>query len=261
MFDFHIHSNVSFDSSSEAADIVAAAKAAGLREICFTDHYDFNVLDGNVPEFFRLPRYAEVYDNLHAEGIAVRYGVEFGIMPDNAHELKNLLSKRNFDFVIGSVHTVDGFEIYGPPFWQGKAVTQCFRKYLETTLASVSAHSDFDVLGHLTYASKCPPNTEKKRIEYADFSDIIDEILLTLAKNGKGLEINTSGMDKLGAFLPDESIIRRFRELGGEIVTVGSDAHAPDRVGQYSDEALDICRRLFGYVCTFNNRQPVFHKL
>ena len=89
----------------------------------------------------------------------------------------------------------------------------------------------------------------------------MDEILRVLIAKGKGMEINTSGVDRVGVFLPDEAVVRRYHQLGGEIITIGSDAHTPDRVGQYTDRATRLCREVFGYVCTFENRQPVFHKL
>ena len=94
-----------------------------------------------------------------------------------------------------------------------------------------------------------------------DHRELIDEILRTVAANGKGLELNTSGMDRCGAFLPAKEYFQRFKELGGEIITIGSDAHRCNRVGQYSFDACDIFRDIFGYVCTFQNRQPIFHKL
>ena len=84
---------------------------------------------------------------------------------------------------------------------------------------------------------------------------------LPVAGKGKGLELNTSGLDRCGGFLPTPDYFRRFKELGGEIVTVGSDAHRSDRVGQYSKEACQVLKEIFGYVCTFEGRKPVFHKL
>ena len=75
------------------------------------------------------------------------------------------------------------------------------------------------------------------------------------------MEINTSGVDRCGGFLPTADFFRRFKELGGEIVTVGSDSHNTERVGQYSREACEILKDIFGYVCTFEKRQPIFHKL
>ena len=82
-----------------------------------------------------------------------------------------------------------------------------------------------------------------------------------LVQKGKGMEINTSGVDRAGVYLPNAEFLKRFKELGGEIVTVGSDAHDASRVGQYVPEALEILKDIFGYVCTFEARKPIFHKL
>ena len=91
--------------------------------------------------------------------------------------------------------------------------------------------------------------------------EIIDEILKVLVRKGKGMEMNTSGVDRCGDFLPYDVYFRRFKELGGQIVTVGSDAHTASRVGQYTHRACEILKDIFGYVCTFEDRNPIFHKL
>jgi histidinol-phosphatase (PHP family) len=98
-------------------------------------------------------------------------------------------------------------------------------------------------------------------VPYGEHRELVDEILKELVRKGKGLEMNSSGVDRCGGFLPTADYFLRFRELGGEIVTIGSDAHRCDRVGQYSKEACQILREIFGYVCTFEGRNPVFHKL
>ena len=125
----------------------------------------------------------------------------------------------------------------------------------------MKVHEDYDVLGHLTYISKCRAHPAPRPVPMGEHREIIDEILRELARKGKGMEINTSGVDRCGAFLPTADFMRRFKELGGQIVTVGSDAHDAGRVGQYCHEAAHILQDIFGYVCTFEGRKPVFHKL
>ena len=98
-------------------------------------------------------------------------------------------------------------------------------------------------------------------MSFQQHRELIDEILKELARKGKGMEINTSGVDRCGDFLPYDVYFRRFKELGGQIVTVGSDAHTASRVGQYADRACAILKDIFGYVCTFQDREPIFHKL
>ena len=163
--------------------------------------------------------------------------------------------------MLGSIHFVDDLDVYFEPWWRGKTIFQAERRYLEATLDCVRIHGDFDVLAHLTYISKPPCHPAPRPVIYEDHRELIDEILKTLAAKGKGLELNTSGMDRCGGFLPTADIFRRFRELGGEIVTIGSDAHRTDRIGQYAFEACDILKDIFGHVCTFENREPIFHNL
>ncbi len=256
-----MHSRVSFDSNGDPRQMAQTALAHGLREICFTDHYDHHDIREETPDLFTPEEYAKAYDSLAVKGLTIRRGVEYGLTTWNAPELKDLLAARRFDFVIGSVHYVDGFDPYYPNFWQGKTVEQAFTRYLEHTLACVRSHEDYDVLGHLNYVCKSEHNPSQAPLRYEDYRELCDEIMRELIRRGKGMEINTSGVDCMGAFLPDATFLRRFRELGGEIVTVGSDAHDASRVGQYVPQALDILREIFGYVCTFEGRRPIFHSL
>lgn len=261
MFDFHIHSRVSFDGHDTGRALAQAALDAGLKGICFTDHLDYDPTGQMGDLTFRTEDYNAEYDRLSLPGLTIRLGVEFGLTRDNQAQFRKDLARRPFDFVLGSIHFVDGLDVYFEPFWQGKTVYQVEQRYLVETLACVQVHEDFDVLAHLTYISKPPCHPTHAPLSYVAHREVIDEILRVLAEKGKGLEMNTSGVDRCGDFLPSADIFRRFRELGGEIVTVGSDAHRCNRVGQYTFRACDILKDIFGYVCTFENRQPLFHKL
>lgn len=261
MFDFHIHSRVSFDGHDTGEAMAKAALAVGLKEICFTDHLDYDPL-GKIPGMaFDTEKYNAEYDSLSLPGLTIRRGMEFGLTEDNMERFKQDLKRRHFDFVLGSIHFVDDLDVYFQDFWQDKTVFEAERRCLEATLDCVRVHENFDVLAHLTYISKTRCHHAPRPLPFAEHRDLIDEILRILAAKGKGLELNTSGLDRCGGFLPTADFFRRFKELGGEIVTIGSDAHRCNRVGQYSSEACDILRDIFGYVCTFEDRTPVFHKL
>ena len=152
MYDYHMHSTVSFDAKDSGLDMARSCAARGLKEICFTDHIDYT------PEMdmvFDTARYNAEYDGLEVPGLLIRRGMEYGLTPDNASQLKIDLNRRHFDFVLGSVHLVDGVDVYLEPYWEGKTYDEAIRQYLETTLESVRAHEDYDVLGHLTFISKC----------------------------------------------------------------------------------------------------------
>ena len=187
--------------------------------------------------------------------------MEFGLTVDNREQFQKDLQRRHWDFVLGSIHFVDGLDVYFEPFWRGRTIHQTEQRYLEETLACVQLHEDYDVLAHLTYIGKTKAHPAPRPVPYEEHRELIDEILRTVAAKGKGLEINTSGVDRCGDYLPGAEYLRRFKELGGEIVTIGSDAHTADRVGQYSFEACEILKDIFGYVCTFADRKPIFHKL
>ena len=257
MYDFHMHTRVSFDGHDTGLAMAMTAKERGLTEICFTDHIDYAT---EMDMVFDTAAYNAEYDGLEVPGLLIRTGLEFGLTPDNADQLKIDLGRRHFDFVLGSIHLVGGVDIYMSEYWADKSYDEAIRLHLETTLESVRAHEDYDVLGHLTYISKCGANPRKELLRYEDHKPLVDEILQELVKRGKGMELNTSGVDRCGGPLPTLDYFQRFYELGGRIVTVGSDSHDTARVGQYTHEMVAELKKIFGYVCTFEDRRPIFHK-
>ena len=261
MFDFHMHSRVSYDADSDPLAMLLAAKDAGLREICFTDHSDYCPGVPHAAISFSRERYRAAYENLSVPGLTVRHGVELGLSCQCAAEMEAEIASYPYDFVLGSIHFVDGIDTYFPELWKDRDPRQVELRYFETMLDCVRGCDCYDVLSHMTFISKSPCNPAPRIIPPEDYRELVDEILRTIVKKGKGMEINTSGLDRIGDFFPGLPYLRRFRELGGEIVTVGSDAHTPDRVGKAIPAALDAAREVFGYVCTFTQRKPVFHKL
>ena len=257
MFDYHMHTSVSFDAKEDARAMLAAAETKGLKEICFTDHIDYTP---QMDMVFDTAEYIAAYDSLTSDKLLIRRGMEFGLTPDNQAQLKQDLNRYDFDFVLGSVHLVDGLDVYLAPYWQDKTPQQAVQIYLETLLKCVQVHDDYDVLGHLTFIAKARGNPDRKLIPYEDYRELFDEILRELVRHDKGMEVNTSGLDLCGGYLPTMDFFRRFHELGGRIITVGSDAHNTARVGQYCTEAVAALKEIFGYVCTFEKRQPIFHK-
>ena len=261
MFDYHMHSRVSFDGHDTGEAMARAALDRGLKEICFTDHLDYDPLGKMGKMDFDTETYCREYDSLEIPGLKIRRGAEFGMDEHNVAQFRQDLKRRPFDFVLGSIHFVDDLDVYFASYWQGKTVFEAERRYLEAALACVKIHDDFDVLAHLTYIGKTAAHPAPRAVPYAEHRELVDEILKILAAKGKGLEMNTSGVDRCGDFLPSADYFRRFKELGGEVVTVGSDAHRRGRVGQYSTEACQILGDIFGYVCTYENRKPIFHKV
>ena len=258
MFDYHLHSTVSFDGQMTPKEVIAAAKASGMKEICFTDHIDYMK---DEERFFTKEEYLAAYEGLTDDTLTLRFGVEYGITPRNAERAKRELAEIPYDFVLGSVHSVRDLNTCNPAFWEKRATRDAYRDYLNEVLDTLRVNDNFDSLGHLTYVCKVIANPDKFPILYKDEPELLDAILSELAKKDKGLEINTSSLSRTGGFLPTPDVVRRFKELGGKIITVGSDAHITSRVGEYCLDACLIAKEIFGYVCTFKSRQPIFHKL
>ena len=261
MFDYHMHTTVSYDGHSLPAEMAQTAIEMGLREICFTDHLDY---EQGIPKeqlAFPVERYNQAYDGLSVPGITIRNGVEIGMTPWNVEEVKEDLSLRHYDFVLGSVHHVDNRDIYFAEYWEGRDPVVVERQYFEEILRCVELHDHFDVLGHLTYVSKTKGNPNPRIIPLAQYRDITEEIMKVLVRKDKGMEINTSGVGRVGDFLPGREYLQLFKDLGGSIITTGSDAHRTDRVGEHIAAATELARDIFGHVCTFEDRKVIFHKL
>lgn len=261
MFDYHMHSTVSYDGHSTPLEMAQAAVSAGLKEICFTDHLDYQQSSPREVYAYSAESYRAGYDGLQIPGLTIRHGAEIGMACWNKELVQKDISDYPYDFVIGSIHFIDDIDIYYPEFWQGRDFIATEKIYYEETLRCVQLHDDFDVLGHLTYISKCKGHPCPRIIPLEDHKELFVEIMKTLIAKGKGLEINTSGVDRCGDYLPGISYLKLFKDLGGEVITVGSDAHTADRVGQYVNAGIAMAKEVFGHVCTFENRQPIFHKL
>ena len=137
MFDCHMHSRVSFDGHDTGLQMALAAKNAGLKEICFTDHLDYDPLGKMGVLAFDTDSYSRAYDNLEVPGLVIRRGMVFGMDLGNREQFREDLKRREFDFVLGSIHFVDDLDVYFEDYWAGKSIFQAERRYLEATLDCV----------------------------------------------------------------------------------------------------------------------------
>ena len=262
LWDTHMHSHFSGDSEADPAAMVAAAKTAGLSGICFTEHLDYDY-PGD-PELFLLDadNYMDAIRTLSAvylKDFPILTGLELGLQPHLSERHKMLLEKYDFDFIIGSSHVVHGMDPYYPEYYVNKTEEVAYREYFSSILENITVFDGFDVYGHLDYVVRYGPN-KNKYYSYTTYQDIIDEILKALIARGKGIEVNTGGFrNELGHPNPTEDIIRRYRELGGEIITLGSDAHAPEHVAYDFEKIPDLLREAgFRYFTVFEKRKPSF---
>lgn len=269
MMDYHLHSSVSFDGEGSILDYAEAAAKRGVREFCMTEHYEDYVFDGDKSGLPDMTKYER--DLLDARGaypgISIKKGIEMGLVPDKLERMQNEIEKMELDFVIASQHFVDGVDPYDGHYFDGITIKQGQEKYLLALLYNIKRFSHYNVVGHIGYADKYiftkdGPENGARPLEFQDFPEILDEILETAIGAGKGIEINTSTLPAYGHPLPHPTIVRRFIELGGEIITIGSDAHSAAGFLKGVPEAAEMLQACgANYICGFNRMQPVFIKL
>lgn len=265
LYDMHIHSRFSGDSKAAPVDIAEHALKKGLQGICFTDHLDIDYREEPGLFGLNIPAYKkEILNvkNTYSGKLSIGWGIELGLQPHIAAENNQVTANHDFDFVIGSTHVVNHIDIYYPAFYEGRSEDDCYRQYFEETLENARSNVDFDVYGHLDYVIRYGPNKDKY-YSYEKFSDIIDEILHVLISKGKGIELNTAGLKYgLAHAHPTEAVLRRYRELGGEIITLGSDGHAPEQIAWDFEKVPDILKSAgFEYFTVFHERKPEFIRL
>ncbi len=262
--DVHMHCGFSNDSESRPEDMVESAIAKGLSVICFTDHYDKDNLDWGDEAIFDVESYFQKMIELQEEyrdQIDIRIGAEIGMQPYLAEYYQNFIAQHPFDFVIGSVHSVLEHDV-ALDFFQKHSDPEGYKIYFEEMLQDVQKIKSYDVLGHLDYIVRYS-NQGSKGFDLNDYMDIIEEILKQVIAHGKGIEMNMSGLKYgLGAPHPQPEIIKRYRELGGEIITVGADGHIPEHIAydyHLADDILKSCG--FKYYTEFKGRKPLFVKI
>lgn len=255
--DYHIHTKFSADSEADPRGHILKAIEMGLDEICFTDHQDFNYpymsFDLDIDSYLKeMKLLKEEYKNQ----IRIKIGVEVGLDLNYIQEINDFVNSHDFDYVIGSIHVIRNTEFYEPAeYFNNKTKEEAHREFFLNTLECVKTFDCFNCLGHLDYIVRYGPY-EDKNVNHELYQDIIDEIFKTLIQKGKGIEVNTSGYRDLKTCgFPSFKQVERYYQLGGRIITVGTDSHTSDRIGEHVEEVVREYQRIgFQDVSTFTKR-------
>ena len=273
--DMHMHTWFSTDSKACPCDMADEAVRKGLKTICFTDHFDKDDLEWGEESIFDVDAYFVEMQKLQEEyagKLNIRIGIELGLRTYLKDYYEELTKKYPFDFVIGSVHNVpykkdaEGNILYTDPaaekLFTDRTDKEAYRLMMETTLENVRTLDCFQTLGHLDYVVRYGKSREKE-YSYTDYADIIDEILKLLIEKEKGLEVNSAGLKYGLPFAhPHPDVLKRYRELGGEIITIGADAHKPEHIAYDFAKAEEILKSCgFKYYTEFFEQKPVFKQL
>ena len=257
--DYHIHTRFSCDSKSEMATVCEVAIARGMREIAFTDHVDYGPDD--LPNYFQPVEYLAEIERCRArygDRLSIRAGLEIGEPHIFVQEAEAVLAVGTFDFVIGSAHYANELQCAWKPYFFEQPLRQAYKAYFRQVV-SLAAEGDFDVLGHLDLVKRDALKFGKPYDGPGPYADMIRTALRSIVERGKGIEINTSSLYKgktMSETCPSLEILHWYRELGGEILTFGSDAHTSDKVGAHFDAALEMARSVgFTRLARFEQRQ------
>ncbi|MGN0166624.1 MAG: histidinol-phosphatase HisJ family protein [Acetatifactor sp.] len=267
--DCHLHSSYSGDSETPMEEMILQGISQGLNTMCFTEHQDYDYPDSpdgpgsvfllNTDSYlYELARLKEKYQ----DKIRVLFGVELGLQPQLMRQNAVYAKSYEFDFIIGSSHICHGKDPYYPDFFEGRSEEEAYREYFTSILENIKKFSNFDVYGHLDYVVRYGANMDRN-YSYEKYRDIFDAILELLLEKGKGIELNTGGITKgMKDFHPCMGVLKRYRELGGEIITVGSDSHDAEHIATSFARASEVLKECgFRYYTVFEKRTAEYVKL
>ena len=279
--DYHVHTEFSDDSVFALEDVCALAIERGIDEICITDHVDYDVRP-DWDEYRRDPSCAKIFEGKpsinvdyeryfpaieaarerFAPTLAVKTGMEFGVQSHTAERFHALFEQHAdaWDFIILSIHQVGNEEFWNGTFQKGRTQDEYNMQYYEEMLRVVQRFDDWSVLGHLDLIKRYDAAGPWPD---ANARDIVAEIMKEAIRRGKGIELNTSSIRYgLSDLTPSEGILRLYRDLGGRILSIGSDSHKPEHLGAHIPMMRERLQAIgFTEFCTFDHMEPVFHKL
>lgn len=273
--DYHVHSDYSDDSWYLMEDVVKDAIQMGLKGICFTDHVDYGVKpDWKPDEEFQAGKNTEV-KNVHyefyfseldklsrkyANKITIKKGLEFGMQTHTIPQFEKLYQTHDFDFILLSVHQIGNKEFWTGEFQKGHTHQESYDKYYDEMYQLVTSYKDYSVLAHMDLVRRYL-DKEVDMFEYS--KDKVEQILRMVIEDNKGIEINTSSFRYgINGLTPSIEILKLYHDLGGTIITIGSDSHKPEHLGFHINESKKLLKDIgFKHFCTFDKMNPIFHEL
>ena len=273
--DYHVHSEFSDDSIYPMEDVVKDAIKLGLNEICFTDHVDYGIKvdwDSGQEIIYRnnepmanvnYPKYFDKIKQLktqYQDKIMIKTGLEFGIQQHTINQYETLFAKYPSDFVILSIHQVNNQEFWSQDFQRNKSQEEYNTEYYKEMYEVIKKYKNYSVLGHMDLIIRY----DKQGIyPFEKVKPLIEQILTQVIDDKKGIEVNTSSYRYgIKGTTPSIEILKLYKQLGGTIITIGSDSHKPEHLGFHIEETKNILKDLgFEYYCTYTNMTPIFHKL
>lgn len=251
MFDTHLHTTFSCDSSMSSLEAIEAAAGSGLG-IIITEHLDLDYPENPEEFVFDIDEYFSSLDRYRSETVLL--GVELGLRTDCNEENRKAVHGKPFDEIIGSIHVVGSMDIYRPSFTKGRPKQEAYRSYFSAMLECIKTFDDFDTLGHVDYICRYA-RYDDTNIYVAEFYDEWTAVCKALLEKEKALELNTRRLGDKNAVSALKGLYKRYKELGGKYITIGSDAHRTSDIGAHFSVAKDFSRELGLQAVYFKKRK------
>ncbi len=268
--DSHIHSEFSFDGSVPVEEMVKQGIENGIDVMTVTDHCDVVGIGDKDSEFGvdlekAIPcSVAEIrrVSDLYSGKIKVLAGVELGEPTQLPDKTKIALNMAEYDFILASTHQVRGRRDFYFLEYNNDNIDVLMTEYFNEQL-EVARWNGFDSLAHFDYPARYIAERTNIRLDYTKYQNIIDEILKILIKNNKALEVNTSTISKpLSRPMAGEEVLKRYKALGGKLITLGSDAHTKDALGKDLNKGIEIIKKIgFNAYYYYEKHNPIEVKL
>lgn len=242
--DYHFHTNKSFDAKDDLSQVIVAAAQKGMDELCVTNHYECSgdFVDVNSPVSAMRENYQQAVAQNQTD-VIVRFGVELGEPIHNLPLAEQALADGNFDFVIASAHNVRGCKDFHDLDYVNDTLDVEFERYYDE-LEEIVEWGKFDVLGHINYFERYAA-AQGVALDASKYYPRLKQVLTKLIAKGKGIEVNTAGLfTAVGKPQADEGVLRLYKDLGGKIITIGSDSHQKENVGRGAEQAQELLRRV-----------------
>ena len=273
--DYHVHTHYSDDSLYPMEECVKDAINLGIQELAITDHVDYGIKNdwdedkeiiyrGHEPlanvDYLKWEKEIGYLKEKYKGQVSIKMGMEFGMQVHTIPKYQKLFKKYPFDFIILSIHQVEDKEFWTQDFQRGKTQREIYERYYQEMLNLVKLYKNYSVLGHMDLIVRYDQNGT---YPFEKIKPIITKILKQVINDGKGIEVNTSyHRYGLSDMTPSRDILKLYQELGGTVITIGSDSHKKEHLGAYIEEAKIELKKLgFQYYCTFDQMKPIYYEL
>lgn len=273
--DYHVHTAFSDDSVYPMKNVIQDAIAMHMDEICFTEHVDYGIKfdqEPGKPILYRgnepltncdYPLYFKTIEEMkkrYGHQITIKTGMEFGMQKHTIPQYQALFDRYSFDFILLSIHEIDDQEFWNQDYLKGKSQKEVYEGYYQALYELVSSYKNYSVLGHMDLINRYD---KQGSYPFEKIKPWIQKVLEVVIQDQKGIEINTSSQRYgLKDSTPSKEILQLYYDLGGTILTIGSDSHKPEHLGCGIQEAKAMLKEIgFQTYCTYEKMSPIFHKL